>query len=46
MTAIPPLLHVHRLSKSYAGVPVLDRVNIDVMRGEIVMVVGPSGAGK
>ena len=44
MTA--PLLRVHRLSKLYGEVPVVDRVSFDVQPGETVMLVGPSGAGK
>jgi ABC-type polar amino acid transport system ATPase subunit len=42
----PPLLSIRRLSKFFSEVPVVDRVSLDVARGEIVMVVGPSGAGK
>jgi ABC-type polar amino acid transport system ATPase subunit len=40
------LLRVHRLSKFYSEVPVLDRVSFDVDPGETVMLIGPSGAGK
>jgi ABC-type polar amino acid transport system ATPase subunit len=40
------LLHVHRLSKVYGEIPVVDRVSFDVAAGETVMLIGPSGAGK
>ena len=43
---VSTLLHIHGLSKVFAGIPVVDRVDLQVARGEIVMVVGPSGAGK
>jgi ABC-type polar amino acid transport system ATPase subunit len=41
-----PLLRIHRLSKIFAEVPVVDRVDLAVSPGEIVMIIGPSGAGK
>jgi phosphonate transport system ATP-binding protein len=39
-------LSVRGLSHSYAGAPVLRSVDLDVRPGEVVAVVGPSGAGK
>jgi phosphonate transport system ATP-binding protein len=39
-------LSVRGLSHAYAGVPVLRAVDLDVAPGEVVAVVGPSGAGK
>jgi len=39
------LLSIRHLSKIYGQVPVVDRVDLRVTQGEIVMVVGPSGAG-
>jgi phosphonate transport system ATP-binding protein len=39
-------LDVRGLSHSYSGVPVLRAVDLSVAPGEVVAVVGPSGAGK
>lgn len=48
MTAPPPgsALAVRGLTHAYSGVPVLRAIDIDVSAGEVVAVVGPSGAGK
>ncbi|MBI1201878.1 MAG: ATP-binding cassette domain-containing protein [Rhodopseudomonas sp.] len=48
---MPPLaVHCHSLTKTYgsgeAAVPALRGVNLDVARGELLMLVGPSGCGK
>lgn len=40
------MLSVSSLSKSYAGHPVVDRVSLEVKRGEIHAIVGENGAGK
>ena len=40
------LLYLRELSKSFAGVQALDRVNLDVYRGEILGLLGPNGSGK
>ena len=42
----PPLLECRHLLKSYHGRTVVDRVSINVFRGEIVGLLGPNGAGK
>lgn len=39
-------LAVRALSHAYSGAPVLRAVDLSVSRGEVVAVVGPSGAGK
>lgn len=39
-------LHIRQLSKRYAGVAALDRVDLDVDAGELVALLGPSGSGK
>jgi len=41
-----PLLMVKQLSKSFGGVVATDRLDFDVMPGEIHAVIGPNGAGK
>ena len=40
------VLTVDRLSKSFAGVRALERVDIDVVEGEVLGLVGPNGSGK
>jgi putrescine transport system ATP-binding protein len=42
----PPVVRIRSLSKSYAGSPVLDQVDLDVARGSIVALLGRSGSGK
>jgi phosphonate transport system ATP-binding protein len=41
-----PAIQVHKLTKRYEGKPVLDEVGFSVLAGEIVALIGPSGAGK
>lgn len=45
-----PVIHVEKLSKNYYMgrnvVPVLRAVNVEVVRGEFVAIMGPSGSGK
>jgi branched-chain amino acid transport system permease protein len=41
-----PLLSVHNLSKAFKGVQALDKVNLEVMEGEILGLLGPNGSGK
>lgn len=42
------LIHLDEVSKTYAGteVPAVKDLNLDVRRGEILVLVGPSGCGK
>src|SRR5664279_4216727 len=40
------LLEVHGVSKSFAGVQALDRVDLDVQVGEVHALIGENGAGK
>ena len=41
-----PVLHVEKLSKSFAGVRALDDVSLDVRPREVLGLVGENGAGK
>src|ERR671931_186759 len=42
-----PVLSISNLSKTYAsGLRALERVNLDIYRGEIFALLGPNGAGK
>ena len=40
------MISIQHLSKSFGETQVLRDVNIDVKRGEVVVVLGPSGSGK
>ena len=40
------MVSIQHLSKSFGETEVLRDVNVDVMRGEVVVVLGPSGSGK
>jgi ABC-2 type transport system ATP-binding protein len=46
MPEVPQMLEVKELSKSYRGLPAIDRVSFRVRAGEIVGYVGPNGSGK
>ena len=40
------MISVHGISKSYGEHRVLDRVSLEVAKGEVVCIIGPSGSGK
>ena len=44
--ATPPLLQIRGVQKSFGAVQVLRGVDLDVSRGEVVTIIGPSGGGK
>jgi ABC-2 type transport system ATP-binding protein len=46
MPEVPQVLEVKELSKSYRGLPAIDKVSFRVRAGEIVGYVGPNGSGK
>ena len=39
------ILKIEHLGKDYDGTPVLDDINLSVKKGEVVVIVGPSGCG-
>jgi phosphonate transport system ATP-binding protein len=46
--AVPtePVVQAHHVSKTFAGVRVLNRVSLSIARGEMVGLIGASGSGK
>jgi ABC-type nitrate/sulfonate/bicarbonate transport system ATPase subunit len=40
------LLSIHNLSKRFADVTILENLNLNVMEGEFLTILGPSGSGK
>jgi len=41
-----PMVRVEKLSKSYGALQVLRGIDVDVARGEVIVVIGASGSGK
>jgi polar amino acid transport system ATP-binding protein len=41
-----PIIHIEQIYKSFGKVQALRCVSLDVMHGEVVVIVGPSGSGK
>jgi polar amino acid transport system ATP-binding protein len=46
VSAEPPVLRIHGVSKSFGDNLVLDDISLEVMKGETVCLLGPSGSGK
>src|ERR1700716_3682723 len=47
MLSMSPIISVSNLSKTYgSGFKALDRINLEILRGEIFALLGPNGAGK
>lgn len=41
-----PIVSLKDVRKSFGAVPVLNGISLDVMKGEVVCIIGPSGSGK
>ena len=46
MNSSAPMLRVRGLSRSFGGLRAVDRLDLEVGRGEIVGLLGPNGSGK
>ena len=46
MAASPPLVSVHNLTRRFDRRVAVERVSLDLRRGEVVALLGPNGAGK
>jgi len=43
---MPPIIHVHQLTKNYGSVRAVQGIDFEVRTGEIFAMLGPNGAGK
>ena len=46
VNTLEPLIRVENLGKHFADIKVLEGINVDIYKGDVVFVVGPSGSGK
>jgi len=46
MSKEEPILKLDRVTKNFGGVVAVDRLNMDMMRSDILGAIGPNGAGK
>ncbi|MGZ8464314.1 MAG: metal ABC transporter ATP-binding protein [Candidatus Binatia bacterium] len=46
MSEAPPLISLRAATMGYAGVPVLQAVDLDIGPGELIAMAGPNGSGK
>src|SRR5579871_1674370 len=45
-TPAPPLIRMRDVRKRFRAAVVIDGISLDVMKGEVVCIIGPSGSGK
>ena len=45
-TAVTPIILCQGVHKSFGAVPVLQGVDLEVLKGEVIVIIGPSGSGK
>ncbi len=45
-TAVPPLIRLRDVRKTFGAATVLDGISMCVRKGEVICIIGPSGAGK
>ena len=45
-TSETPILSIQNVHKSFGDLQVLKGVSLDVMKGEVICIIGPSGSGK
>ena len=45
-TADQPIVRLRDVHKSYGQVEVIRGISMDVMKGEVICIIGPSGSGK
>lgn len=41
-----PLIHLENVTKSFSGQTVLDNINLEIYKGESIVIIGQSGCGK
>jgi zinc transport system ATP-binding protein len=46
MNSEPPIINISKLNFSYNDNPVLENVNLEIVKGELASIVGPNGGGK
>ena len=46
VNTLEPLIRVENLGKHFGDIKVLEGINVDMYKGDVVFVVGPSGSGK